>query len=41
MEKITLYPTERHLRTIIKQSQHGFTKGKSYLSNLLSYDKVR
>ncbi|KAK4811344.1 LOW QUALITY PROTEIN: hypothetical protein QYF61_027573, partial [Mycteria americana] len=43
MEKIILGATERHLKdnAIIRQSQHGFTKGKSCFTNLISfYDKV-
>ncbi|KAK4822566.1 hypothetical protein QYF61_016135 [Mycteria americana] len=43
MEKIILGATERHLKNnaIIRHSQHGFTKGKSCLTNLISfYDKV-
>ncbi|KAK4831715.1 LOW QUALITY PROTEIN: hypothetical protein QYF61_018767 [Mycteria americana] len=43
MEKIILGTTERHLKNnaIIRHSQHGFTKGKSRLTNLISfYDKV-
>ncbi|KAK4807228.1 hypothetical protein QYF61_024348 [Mycteria americana] len=43
MEKIILGATERHLKNnaILRHSQHGFTKGKSCLSNLISfYDKV-
>ncbi|KAK4810585.1 hypothetical protein QYF61_007322 [Mycteria americana] len=43
MEKIILGTTERHLKNnaIIRHSQHGFTKGKSCLTNLISfYDKV-
>ncbi|GAB0180000.1 mitochondrial enolase superfamily member 1 [Grus japonensis] len=41
--KFILGTIERHLKNnaVIKHSQHGFTKGKSYLSNFLSfYDKV-
>ncbi|KAK4823250.1 hypothetical protein QYF61_000217 [Mycteria americana] len=43
MEKIILGTIEGHLKTnaIIRQSQHGCTKGKSCLTNLVSfYDKV-
>ncbi|GAB0208399.1 mitochondrial enolase superfamily member 1 [Grus japonensis] len=43
MEKIILGTIERHLKNnaIIRHSQHGFTKGKSCLTNLISfYDKV-
>ncbi|GAB0188591.1 mitochondrial enolase superfamily member 1 [Grus japonensis] len=43
MEKIMLATTERHLKNniIIRHSQHGFTEGKSCLTNLISfYDKV-
>ncbi|PKU28023.1 rna-directed dna polymerase from mobile element jockey-like [Limosa lapponica baueri] len=43
MEKIILGVTERHLKNnaIIGRSQRGFTKGKSHLTNLMSfYDKV-
>ncbi|GAB0182338.1 mitochondrial enolase superfamily member 1 [Grus japonensis] len=43
MEKIILGATERHLKNnaIIRHSQHGFTKGKPCLTNLVSfYDKV-
>ncbi|GAB0210316.1 mitochondrial enolase superfamily member 1 [Grus japonensis] len=43
MEKIILGAIERHLKNnaIIRHSQHGFTKGKSCLTNLISfYDKV-
>ncbi|KAK4828602.1 hypothetical protein QYF61_000054 [Mycteria americana] len=43
MEKIILDAIERHLKNnaIIRHSQHGFTKGKSCLANLISfYDKV-
>ena len=44
MEKIILDATERHLKNnaIIRHSQHGFTKGKSCLTNhLISfYNKV-
>ncbi|KAK4811130.1 hypothetical protein QYF61_019761 [Mycteria americana] len=43
MEKIILGAIERHLKdnAIIRHSQHGFTKGKSCLTNLISfYDKV-
>ena len=38
-EKITLSSIERHLnnRVIIRYTQHGFTKGKSYLTNLISF----
>ncbi|RMC12632.1 hypothetical protein DUI87_10156 [Hirundo rustica rustica] len=42
MEKIVLGVTEKHLKNImvIGHSQHVFIKGKSYLSNLISfYDK--
>ncbi|PKU38261.1 rna-directed dna polymerase from mobile element jockey-like [Limosa lapponica baueri] len=42
-EKIILDATERHFKdnAIIRYSQHGFTKGKSYLFDLISYyDKV-
>ncbi|KAK4811079.1 hypothetical protein QYF61_016365 [Mycteria americana] len=41
--KIMLGAIERHLKenAIIRHSQHGFTKGKSSLANLISfYDKV-
>ncbi|KAK4810929.1 hypothetical protein QYF61_013337 [Mycteria americana] len=41
--KLTLDATERHLKdnAIIRHSQHGFTKGKSCLTTLISfYDKV-
>ena len=44
MEKIILGATERHLQNnaIIRHSQHGFPKGKSCLTNLVSfYDKVK
>ncbi|GAB0209165.1 mitochondrial enolase superfamily member 1 [Grus japonensis] len=43
MEKIILGATERHLKdnAIIRHSQNGFTKGKSCLTNSISfYDKV-
>ncbi|GAB0203757.1 mitochondrial enolase superfamily member 1 [Grus japonensis] len=43
MEQIILCTIERHLKNnaIIRHSQHGFTKGKSCLTNLISfYDKV-
>ena len=43
MEVIILGTIERHLKTnaITRHSQHGFTKGKSCLTNLISfYDKV-
>ncbi|KAK4822413.1 hypothetical protein QYF61_015160 [Mycteria americana] len=43
MEKITLSTIERHLKNnaIIRHSQHGFSKGKSCLINLIPfYDKV-
>ncbi|KAK4810827.1 hypothetical protein QYF61_008799 [Mycteria americana] len=43
MEKIILGAIERHLKdnAIIRHSQHEFTKGKSCLTNLISfYDKV-
>ncbi|KAK4810486.1 hypothetical protein QYF61_004266 [Mycteria americana] len=43
MEKIILGAIERHLKdnAIIRHGQHGFTKGKSCLTNLISfYDKV-
>lgn len=43
MEKIILGATERHSKNkaIIRHSQHGFMKGKTCLSNLISfYDKV-
>ena len=41
--KIILGTIERHLKNnaIIRHSQHGFTKGKSCLTNLISfYDRV-
>ncbi|KAK4824398.1 hypothetical protein QYF61_014058 [Mycteria americana] len=43
VENIILGTIERHLKNnaIIRHSQHGFTKGKSCLTNLISfYDKV-
>jgi len=43
MENIRLGTIERRLKNnvIIRHSQHGFTKGKSYLTNFISfYDKV-
>ncbi|KAJ7404352.1 hypothetical protein BTVI_72513 [Pitangus sulphuratus] len=43
MEKIILGGVEKHPKdkTVIGQSQHGFMRGKSCLSNLISfYDKV-
>jgi len=43
MEKIILGVTEKHLKdnAVIGQSQHGFTKGKTFLTNLIHiYDKV-
>ncbi|KAK4810539.1 hypothetical protein QYF61_004502 [Mycteria americana] len=43
MEKIILGAGERHLKdnAIIRHGQHGFTKGKSCLTNLISfYNKV-
>ncbi|KAK4810454.1 LOW QUALITY PROTEIN: hypothetical protein QYF61_004234 [Mycteria americana] len=43
MEKIILGAIERHLKdnAIIRHSQHEFTKGKSCLTNLISfYDKI-
>ncbi len=42
-EKVILGATERHLKdsAVVRHSQHGFTKGKSCLTNLISfYDKV-
>ncbi|KAK4831271.1 hypothetical protein QYF61_016741 [Mycteria americana] len=43
MEKVILGVIEKHLRdnAVIGHSQHGFTRGKSCLTNLISfYDKV-
>jgi len=43
MEKIILPTIERHLKNnaVIRHRQHGFRKGKSCLTNLISfYDKV-
>lgn len=43
MEKITLSGIERHLKNdaVIRYSEHGFTKGMSCLTNLISlYGKV-
>ncbi|KAJ7415110.1 RNA-directed DNA polymerase from mobile element jockey-like protein [Pitangus sulphuratus] len=43
MEKIVLGTTERRLKNnaVIRHSQHGFTKGKFCLTNLItSYDKI-
>jgi len=43
MEMIILGTSERHLKNkaVIRHSQHGFAKGKSCLTNLISfYDKV-
>ena len=43
MEKIILGVTEKHLKdnAVIGNSQHGFTRGKSYLTDLISfYDEV-
>lgn len=43
MKKVNLEVTEKHLRdnTVIGHSQHGFMRGKSCLTNLISiYDKV-
>lgn len=42
-EKIIASTTERHLKknAIIRHNQHGFTKGKSWLTTLISfYDRV-
>lgn len=40
MESIMLAATERNLKenSIIRHSQHGFTKGKSCLTNLISFN---
>ncbi|KAK4807474.1 hypothetical protein QYF61_008242 [Mycteria americana] len=40
--EIILGAIERHLKSnaIIRHSQHGFTKGKARLTNLISYNKV-
>lgn len=43
MEKITLGTVERHLKNnaVIRYSEHGFTKGKSCLTNsIYLYGKV-
>lgn len=43
MEIIILGTTERHLKndTVIRNSQYGFIKGKSHLTDLMSfYNKV-
>ncbi|KAK4829030.1 hypothetical protein QYF61_001805 [Mycteria americana] len=42
VEKIVSGTTERHLKrnAIIRHSQHGFTKGKSCLTNLISFYKI-
>ena len=43
MENVILGVTEKHLRdnAVIGHSQHGFTRGKSCLTSLISfYDKV-
>ncbi|KAF4804844.1 RNA-directed DNA polymerase from mobile element jockey-like protein [Turdus rufiventris] len=39
MEKIILGGIEKHLKdnTVIGHSQHGFMRGKSYFSNLISF----
>ena len=39
MEKTITGATERHLKddAIIRHSQHGFTKGKSCLTNFISF----
>ena len=41
MEKITLGATEGHLQNhaIIRHSQHGFTEGKSHLTNSIAFWK--
>ncbi|GAB0179728.1 mitochondrial enolase superfamily member 1 [Grus japonensis] len=42
MEQITLSAIMRHVEynQVIRPSQHGFMKGRSCLTNLISYDKV-
>lgn len=42
MEQIVLGAIKSHLKhnAIIRCSQHRFTKGKSYLTNLISYNRV-
>ena len=43
MEKVILGAIEKHVEdsTVISHSQHGFVRGKSCLSNLISfYDRV-
>ena len=42
MEQIILSATTGHIQDnqVVRPSQHGFRKGRSCLTNLISYDKV-